>query len=211
MAEPKALAPLLAALRALVDWLDARQVSGMVIGGVAASLLGRPRVTRDIDAVILLDESRWPEFLASAETAGFDSRLPDALQFAAQARVFLMRHRSSGIDVDIALGSLPFEQEAIARAITVDAGGLSLPMSTPEDLIVMKAVAQRARDLADIESVLDAQPDLDLPHVRRWVRAFARALDQPQIARNFEKILRARAQPRRERQHQRRPLRGRRS
>jgi len=79
VAEPKALAPLLAALRALVDCLDAGQVRGIVIGGVAASLLGRPRVTRDIDAVILLDESRWSEFLSSADGFGFDVRLPDAL------------------------------------------------------------------------------------------------------------------------------------
>jgi len=97
------------------------------------------------------------------------------------------------------LGFLPFEQEAIARAITVDAGGVSLPLPTAEDLIVMKAVAHRARDLADIESILDAQPNLDLPRVRRWVRAFASTLDQPELARDVEKILRARAQPRRRR------------
>jgi hypothetical protein len=57
MAEPKEiLVPLLAALRDLVAWFQDAPTPGMVIGGVAASLLGRPRVTRDIDALVLLDE-----------------------------------------------------------------------------------------------------------------------------------------------------------
>jgi hypothetical protein len=61
----ESLASLLAALRDLVAWLQATHVSGVVIGGVAASLLGRPRVTRDVDAVVLLDESHWDAFLAA--------------------------------------------------------------------------------------------------------------------------------------------------
>ncbi len=50
------LAPLLAALADLTRWLRSTQTSGAVIGGVAASILGRPRFTRDIDAVVLRAE-----------------------------------------------------------------------------------------------------------------------------------------------------------
>ena len=49
------LSPLLQALLDLIKWLQERNVRGIIIGGVAASLLGRPRVTRDIDALVLLD------------------------------------------------------------------------------------------------------------------------------------------------------------
>ena len=55
MAEPVELAPLLVVLRDLVAWLDAEKVPGVVIGGLAASLLGRPRLTRDVDALVLAD------------------------------------------------------------------------------------------------------------------------------------------------------------
>lgn len=49
MTKPEeALAPLLAALRDLVLWFENADIRGAVIGGVAASLLGRPRVTRDV-------------------------------------------------------------------------------------------------------------------------------------------------------------------
>lgn len=186
----ESLAPLLAALRDLVAWLQAEYVPGVVIGGVAASLLGRPRVTRDVDAVVLLDEGRWSKFLATGARFRFTPRLSDTLAFAQKARVLLVRHEPSGIDVDVAFGALPFEEEAIARAIWIDLGGdVRLPLPAPEDLIIMKAVAHRPRDLADIESVLDVHPKLDLRRVRRWVREFSAALEMPDILNDLETIL----------------------
>jgi len=89
------LVPLLAALRDLVAWFQDAPTPGTVIGGVAASLLGRPRVTRDIDALVLLDESEWEAFLAKGAMFGFVPRLSDALTFARQSRVLLVRHGHS--------------------------------------------------------------------------------------------------------------------
>ena len=45
-------ATLLAALADLVKWLDVTKAPSMVIGGVAASVLGRPRLTQDVDALV---------------------------------------------------------------------------------------------------------------------------------------------------------------
>lgn len=184
------LAPLLAALRDLVAWFEAAHVSGLVIGGVAASLLGRPRLTRDVDAVVLLEEREWETFLSRGTGHGFTPRISDPLPFVRRARVFLVRHKSSGIDVDIAIGDLPFEREAISRGSWRDIGGLKLPLPRAEDLVVMKAVAHRPRDLADIEAVLDAHPRLNLRRIRRWVSEFSVALDMPEILKDLENILR---------------------
>ena len=65
VAERPGLTPLLAALRALVAWFDATRTRGAIIGGVAASLLGRPRVTGDVDALVLVDDDAWEDFLAA--------------------------------------------------------------------------------------------------------------------------------------------------
>lgn len=195
--QEEALAPLLAALRDLVAWLQATHVPGAIIGGVAASLLGRPRVTRDIDAVVLLDEKDWVPFLGTGMQLGFVPRLSDPLGFAHTARVLLVRHESSGIDIDIAFGVLPFEEEAISRAVWRDIGGISLPLPVPEDLIIMKAVAHRPRDMADIESILDAHPKLDRRRVRRWVDKFSTALDTPEILQDLNALLAQRKKRRR--------------
>ncbi len=181
--------PLLAALRDLSAWLLATQVRGAVIGGVAASLLGRPRLTRDVDAMVLLDEGKWADFLAAGGAFGFKPRLHDALAFAKKARVLLVRHEPSGIDADVAFGNLPFEEEAIARASWAEIGGIRISLPAPEDLIIMKAVAHRPRDLSDIEALLDAHPKLDTRRIKRWVREFSSALDMPEIMNDMEALL----------------------
>lgn len=183
------VAPLRTALRDLVGWFMAEDVRGIVIGGVAASLLGRPRMTRDVDAVVLLNEDRWEKFLAAGAQFGFVPRRLDVIAFARRTRVMLMYHEPSGIDADISFGALPFEEESIDRAISVDVGGLSLSIPTPEDLIIMKAVAHRLRDLADIEAIVETHPKLDLRRVRGWVREFSDVMEMPEIFHDLEILL----------------------
>ena len=194
VSEPDPLAPLLGALNDLIGWLNAASVPGAVIGGVAASFLGRPRATRDIDALVVLDQIQWTRFLDTSQAYGFRPRISDALAFAVQARVLLVRHEPSGIDVDVTFGALIFEQETVQRATLTDIAGIRVPLATPEDLVIMKAVAHRPRDLADIESILAARPALDLERVRRWVREFATVLQMPQLIDDLERIIAARAE-----------------
>jgi hypothetical protein len=87
---------------------------------------GRLRFTRDIDSVVFTD----------------------ALDFARKNRVLLLRHESSGIDVDVFFGILPFEQELIARTAWLEVAGVRTPLPTVEDLIILKAVAHRSQDCA---------------------------------------------------------------
>ena len=189
MAKPADLTPLLAILRDLVAWLQAEKIPGVLIGGLAASLLGRPRLTRDVDVLVLLVEGQWADFLNIGAGYGFIPRRDDALAFAQKNRVLLVRHRQSGIDIDIVFGSLLFEKEAVARATWMELGGVRVPLPLPEDLIIMKAVAHRPQDLADIEAILAAHPKLNLRRVRRWVREFAAALSMPEILSDLEALL----------------------
>lgn len=46
------LAPALESVQHLIERLDEQ---GIIIGGVAVSLLGRPRLTADVDAIMLID------------------------------------------------------------------------------------------------------------------------------------------------------------
>lgn len=62
MAKTKSSELPLEPLHDLLAWWKQARVPGIIIGGLAVALHGRPRVTRDVDAVILLDEARWPGF-----------------------------------------------------------------------------------------------------------------------------------------------------
>lgn len=179
-----------ATLSALVNWLRSEEVPGLIIGGIAASLLGRPRLTQDVDVLVLLEERHWERFLNAGARFGFLPRIGDALVFAHRSRVILVNHKPSGVDVDISLAGLPFEEESIAQVSWTKVGKLTLPLPTPENLIIMKAVAHRPQDMADIKALLDANPKINLRRVRRWVKEFSSALDAPDIMRDLENILR---------------------
>ena len=184
-------AQLLVALRDLQSWLSHERIDYATIGGVAVSLVAQPRFTNDIDAVVWVDAAEWRPFLESGVQYGFVSRIPDPIEFAARSRVLLLRHSNTGIGLDLSFAALPFEREMIDEAIAIRIQEVSLRIARPEDLIVMKAVANRTKDLADIESILSTNPKLDLARVRRWVKEFADVLEAPEIATNLERILKA--------------------
>jgi predicted nucleotidyltransferase len=177
------------ALRNLTDWLASENIPQTIIGGVAVALVAQPRVTQDIDAVLWLDTAEVEPFLQTGAAYGFAPRISDAADFARTRRVLLLRHQPTGVAVDLSCGVLPFEEEVIARAHTLSVGPLKLRVATPEDLIVMKAVAHRPKDIADIEAILNAKPRLDLERVRRWVKEFADALEMPELMEDLEKML----------------------
>ena len=177
-------------LQSLFEWLETEHVPGTTIGGVAVSLIAQPRVTQDIDIVIWLEERRWKNFILSGRKYGIIPRISDAFDFARQSRVLLLKHEASGISIDVSLGGLEFEREMIERAIRLDLGGLTIKVPTPEDLLITKAVAQRPKDMADIDAIVLAAPNLDIVRVRDWIRKFAEALDMPEMVDNVEKVLR---------------------
>ena len=177
------------ALADLTNWLDAARIPAMVIGGVAASVLGRPRFTRDIDALVILPESDWQTALEDAAKFGIVPRIGQALEFARRSRVLLMRHAASGIDLDIILGGLPFETSAVESSRPYDVGGVSVRLPRVEDLLVMKAIARRPKDLEDIRGLLAAHPDADTGAARQWIREFATAASMPDMLEEFDQLL----------------------
>jgi hypothetical protein len=172
-------------------WLGESGVPGVVIGGVAASLLGRPRLTKDIDLLVSVEPEGWAEFVTGGQAHGLEPRLSDAVEFARRSRVLLMRHGPTELDVDVTLAALPFEEEALRRSVTVEVEGLDLRLASPGDLVIMKAVARRAQDLSDIEGLLDRNPDIDLDRVKNQLREFSAVLG-PEVLDDFVELLRRR-------------------
>jgi len=186
-----------AALTDVMRWFADEEIRGVIVGGVAASILGRPRMTRDVDALILAEDTGWDRLVRSASSFGITPRIENAIDFAARTRVLLLRHDPSGVDVDVMLGALEFHNELVARSALVDLGVLQVRVPSPEDLVIMKAVARRPRDIADIESILMVDRVLDLDRIRQKLREFSSLLDMPEIQEDFEELLRRLSKSRR--------------
>ena len=123
------------------------------IGGIALQRWGEPRLTGDIDLTILTGfggEAGYIDDLCGA----FAGRIPDAAEFARRSRVLLLQSER-GIPIDISLGALPFEERVVGRATFYRyLPSARLNTCSAEDLVVLKAFADRSRDWSDIEGVL---------------------------------------------------------
>jgi predicted nucleotidyltransferase len=178
---PESINPLLAPIQALQNLIAQFNDQGVIIGGVAASLMGTPRYTVDLDAVFLLNLEDIPGLLKAAAVQGIEPRIPDPVGFARKNRILLLRHVASGTDIDLSLGILPFEIEMVERSTVSEIGTLCLRLPTPEDLIILKAVAHRPKDLEDIQAIARSHPVMDMERIKYWVKQFGEALDLPDL------------------------------
>jgi len=162
----------------------------MLIGGVAASLLGKPRFTADIDVVISIGDDKILGILKLAIEEGFIPRIKNPVEFAKKNRVLLLKHKKSNINLDLSLGTLPFEEEAIGKRRSKRIGGISIYLPIPEDLIIFKAVAHRPQDIMDIKEIVNNNPKIDRRYIKKRVTEFARFLEMPEIWKDIENHLR---------------------
>jgi hypothetical protein len=183
------LEPFRAAIESLNRLLEKHNQRGIIIGGVAVGLLGKPRFTADIDAVFLLSTQDIPRFLELARSENIIPREEYTDENARKNRVLLLRHSPTDTDIDISLGIMPFEEEMVKRGRVKLFANLSARLPTPEDLIIMKAVAHRLKDLEDIRSIVDNNSNLDLARIEFWVKEFAKVLETPELWGQIEAIL----------------------
>ena len=175
------LEPFRAAIESLQRLLHQFDERGVIIGGIAVGFLGKPRFTADVDAMFLLSTTEIPKLIELAKTENIIPRIQGADDFARKYRVLLLKHTPTDIDIDISLGILPFEEEMVERGNVQTFSNLSVRLPTPEDLIIMKAVAHRPKDLEDIRTIAEKYPNLDMHRIQMWVTGFGELLETPNL------------------------------
>jgi hypothetical protein len=126
------------------------------IGGLALQRWGQPRLTNDIDVTILTDFGDETTY-ADALLERYTTRIPDGREFALKNRVLLLQSEDS-VAIDVALGGIAFEEQVVSRATRYEfLPGVSLLTCSAEDLIVLKAFADRPRDWGDVETIIARQ------------------------------------------------------
>ena len=127
-----------------------------LIGGVALQRWGEPRYTQDVDLTLLCP---FGEELAVGRRleALVPPRINEAVAFAVESRVYL-GETANGTPVDIALGAIEFEHRCVHRASDYEIiDGVVLRTCGADDLIVMKAFANRDRDWVDVGGIIVRQ------------------------------------------------------
>jgi hypothetical protein len=183
-------------LAALERGLGALGVRWYLFGAQAALLYGSARLTADVDVTVDLGDLDPEKMVAALAAAGFRMRVEGA-DFVQRTRVLPVLHVPTGIAADIVLAGPGIEELFLDRAAIRDVDGARVPVARPEDIVAMKILASRPKDLDDIVAILAARADLDLDLLRGTLKLLEGALDQSDLLPALEAALvRARgAQP----------------
>ncbi|TMC08407.1 MAG: BON domain-containing protein [Chloroflexi bacterium] len=151
-----------------VDALQAGNVPNALMGGLASAALGRSRHTHDIDLFVReLDADRA---LGALERAGFRTERTDP--------TWLYKAFWSDTMVDVIFvskGGVRFDEDMREHCRPVEIGGRPIDALGPEDMLVIKAVANAEhvpRHWHDALSIV-AAGDLDWPYLLRRARPHA--------------------------------------
>ncbi len=148
--------PLFAAAIDVQSFFAAHAWRSTVIGGLAVQRWGEPRQTRDVDLALLTGIGNEAAFIDPL-LAHYGARRPDARAFALSYRVVLIE-TASGIPIDISLAALPFEERVVDRSTSFAfAPGCVVATCSAEDLVVLKALADRPQDWLDVEGIVVRQ------------------------------------------------------
>jgi hypothetical protein len=175
-----------ASLRRAFEELHARWY---LFSGQAAIIHGATRFTEDIDITVDLGEKGQAALVKALGTQGLSMRVHDD-DFIEQTRVLPVIHEASTIPVDIVLAGPGIEEMFFERVVSVDVEGQRVPVACAEDIVVMKVLSGRPKDLDDVGAIAAAQGDaLDAGRVRKLLALLEEALDQSDLLPAFEACL----------------------
>lgn len=160
---------------------DTLGISWYLFGAQAAIVYGVARLTADVDVTVRAPSTPTADWLATLAQHGFDGRFADAA-FIASTRVLPVTHLKTGLPVDIVLAGPGLEDEFLERAIMRSIDGVQVPVIELADLVVLKILASRPKDLDDVVSLLRIHPgDLDTVRIRTVLKMLEDALGQSDL------------------------------
>ena len=122
------------ALHDVVRALEGSGVAYLLMGGVGTATMARPRTTDDLDLFVVPEDA--PRVLEILAGAGFDTEETDPS--------WLYKAFRHGVLIDVIFrssGDIYLDDQMLARAQVREFKGVQVPVISPEDLLVIKAVA----------------------------------------------------------------------
>lgn len=155
-------------LRDISHRLERAGIAFMVTGSVAMNYYAQPRMTRDIDLVVSVDETQTESFLRSFENEYYLDRqsVADAIS---RRRMFNLIHYNAVIKVDcVVLKTDTYRQEEFARRKQIKISDFHTWIVSREDLVLSKLVwakdSRSEMQLSDVRNLLSI--DCDMSYLR---------------------------------------------
>ena len=163
--------------RLLADRLEAAGIPYALGGALAYAYWGVARGTHDVDLNLFISADRLAEVLDVLIAAGLTIEREAAIR-SAETRGDAQGYIGD-VPVDLFVNSIPLHTEAAKRTVRVELFNSPLNILSAEDLVTLKMLFFRGKDIVDIERVLVLQGErLDRHYIRRWLVALVEEDDE---------------------------------
>lgn len=162
-----------------------------VFDAQAVIAAGVPRLTADIDVTVEVPRGGVTKLVtALARTGIVLRRVQDVRAFIAETRVIPAVHVATSLPIDIVLAGPGLEEEMLSRARVRALGRAQIPFVDTADLVALKLLAGREKDLEDVRALVRAAPpDLSLEIARTRVAELGRLLDDSSLLAALDRVL----------------------
>jgi Nucleotidyl transferase AbiEii toxin, Type IV TA system len=159
------LAPLLTQKVLAIDQaLEGAEIPHAIGGAIALAYYGEPRVTIDIDVNVFVSTERLSEIERALRPLGVDPE-HDERELVEDQQV---RFRWDRNPVHLFFSHDELHEAMPTAVRRVPLAGSTIPIVSPEHLVIRKAMLDRPKDWPDIEAILAAETPLDLDEIRSW-------------------------------------------
>ena len=181
--------PLSKAIADLRKLLSSVKVRWYVFGAQAAIIYGSNWLTSDVDITLDMHGTPVAVLLKALAKYGFEPQFPDR-RFIEVTQVIPVVHVKTKLPVDLVLAGPGLEDEFFERVVMITIGSTKIPFASPEDLVVMKVLSGRPKDLDDIACILAAHRDtLDIAAIKKTLSVAESVLDQSDLLSIFAQLL----------------------
>jgi hypothetical protein len=133
-----------------IEWLNAHDVTYLVVGGYAVGAHGLPRATKDLDVWVLAARDNADGLIAALDDFGFGGLGLQAADFVRDDVIVQLGYPPVRIDILTSIDGVQFV-DAYPHRVEGSIDGLMICFIGREDLIANKRAAGRRQDLADAD------------------------------------------------------------
>jgi predicted nucleotidyltransferase len=178
-------------LGAVFDRLQLRFALG---GALANNYWGVVRATQDVDCLIALPAIKYQLLADDLNAIGCmlhdeaGQNVPvDVSRLLEQVRQHkLIECFHDSVRIELFVPAIPLQDEILSRAVCIRLGDRQIPITTAEDLILLKLAFHRAKDIQDVRGILWVQRGrLDLDYLRYW----SARIHEPDVQKEMERLI----------------------